>query len=237
MAAGRSIWITRAQPGADATAARLRDLGHEPVIAPLLSVRDLSPIIDLDGVGALAFSSANGVRAFAKLSPERGLRAFAVGAATAEAAKAAGFTGVLSADGDVDALAAAIAARGREIGGIVLHAAAAQPAGDLVGALGAAGVSALAVAVYETVVEKPGKTLLDALGDIDLVLVHSPRAAKALAPILGRQPAPRLRALCISRAAAAPLKAPQAKGKLGGVAFAPFPIETALLNLIDRQPD
>ncbi len=237
MGAGRCIWITRAQPGADATAARLREMGHKPILSPLLSVRNLAPAIDLDGVGALAFSSANGVRAFASLSSERSLRAFAVGAATAEAAKAAGFTRVLSADGDVEALAAAIAARGRELDGSLLHAASAQPAGDLVGALALAGVSARAVAVYETVVEKPDKAFLDGLGEIDLALVHSPRAGKALAQILGRQAAPRLRALCISRAAAAPLKAPQAKGKLGGVAFAPFPIETALLNLIDRQPD
>ena len=73
--------------------------------------------------------------------------------------------------------------------------------------------------------------------EIELALVHSPRAAKVLALILGRQPAPRLRALCISKATAAPLKAPQGRGKLASVAFAPFPIETALLNLIDRQPD
>src|ERR1700760_3247119 len=91
------IWITRAQPGADATAERVRLMGHEPIIAPLLAVK-LAPGVDvsLSGVAALAFTSANGVRAFADLSGERAIRVFAVGAATAEAAKAAGFRLVLS---------------------------------------------------------------------------------------------------------------------------------------------
>jgi len=33
------IWITRAQPGAEATAAAVRKLGHEAFVAPLLEVR------------------------------------------------------------------------------------------------------------------------------------------------------------------------------------------------------
>ena len=49
------VWITRAQPGADATAERVRALGHEAVVAPLLAVRPLSDVeIDLTGVAALA---------------------------------------------------------------------------------------------------------------------------------------------------------------------------------------
>ena len=68
---GRKIWITRAQPGADATAERVRALGHRPVVAPLLAVQPvLGAEPDLSGVGALAFTSANGVRAFTALSPD-----------------------------------------------------------------------------------------------------------------------------------------------------------------------
>ncbi len=40
--AGR-IWVTRAEPGAEATAARLRALGHAPLVASLLGVRLLPP--------------------------------------------------------------------------------------------------------------------------------------------------------------------------------------------------
>ncbi|HET6969964.1 MAG TPA: uroporphyrinogen-III synthase, partial [Phenylobacterium sp.] len=100
------IWITRAQPGADATAERVRAMGHDAVVAPLLAVRPLLDVpVDLRGVAALAFTSANGVRAFADVSGERNLKVFALGAATAQAARAAGFKSVLSADGDVEALA------------------------------------------------------------------------------------------------------------------------------------
>ena len=132
----KRIWITRAQPGADATAERVRVLGHEPVVAPLLAVKVLPDAqVDLSGVAALAFTSANGVRAFADLSGERAMRVFAVGSATAEAAKAAGFKRVLSADGDVNALAIGISHRKNELIGEVLHPGALEPAGDLVSAL------------------------------------------------------------------------------------------------------
>ena len=96
MAARRQkIWITRAQPGADATAERVRALGHDAVVAPLLAVQVLPDVeIDLRGVAALAFTSANGVRAFADANGERGLKVFAVGAATAQAARKAGFKSV-----------------------------------------------------------------------------------------------------------------------------------------------
>jgi len=125
------IWITRAQPGADATAERVRALGHEAIVAPLLAVRVIPDVhIDLRGVAALAFTSANGVRAFADASGERGLKVFAVGAATAQAARAFGFKSVLSADGDVEALAEGIAVRRGELRGAVLHPGAAEPAGS-----------------------------------------------------------------------------------------------------------
>src|SRR3569833_2072762 len=145
------IWITRAQPGADATAERVRALGHEAIVAPLLAGRSLEDVqVDLAGVSARAFTSANGVRAFADICGERSLRVFAVGAATAQAARAAGFRLVLSADGDVDALAEGIALRRPELRGSVLHPGAAEPAGDLAGALVKHGVSARRLILYES---------------------------------------------------------------------------------------
>ena len=146
------IWITRAQPGADATAERVRALGHDAVLGPLLAVRNLPDVhVELAGVGALAFTSGNGVRAFAELSGERSLKVFAVGQATAQAARAAGFRSVLSSDGDVDALALGIEQRRNEIRGIVLHPGAAEMAGDLPAALEKFGVPATRLVVYETV--------------------------------------------------------------------------------------
>ena len=63
------IWVTRAEPGASATAGRLRALGLDPLVSPVLEVRPLEAAIDTDGAAALAFTSANAVRAFAAREP------------------------------------------------------------------------------------------------------------------------------------------------------------------------
>ena len=227
------IWITRARPGADATAERVRALGHDALIAPLLAVRNFEDVqVDLAGVAALAFTSANGVRAFAAICAERAIRVFAVGAATAQAARVSGFKLVLSADGDVDALAEGIGQRRGELRGAVLHPGAAEPAGDLAGALATYGVTARSLLLYETV---PVKLEAEAAGQLvqaDAVLLHSPRAAQVLAAVLKAHPAPKLRALGLSKAVVKPL----ARAKLASRAFPSMPMEGALLNLIDRAP-
>jgi uroporphyrinogen-III synthase len=229
----QKIWITRAQPGADSTAERVRALGYEPVVAPLLTVKLLADVaVDLSGVAALAFTSANGVRAFAALSGERAMRVFAVGSATAEAAKAAGFKRVLSADGDVSALAAGIGHRRSELIGAVLHPGALEPAGDLVGALEAQGVMARRLILYETVAAGIAPESVPSLVGCDAVLLHSPKAAQVLARLLKTNPAPQMRALGLSKAVLKPL----ARAKIGARAYPSMPLEGALLNLIDRNP-
>jgi len=216
------IWITRAEPGARLTAARLKAMGHEPVLAPLLEVHPLPGLVDLDGVGALAFTSANGVRAFAARCPDRSLPAFAVGAATAQAARAAGFSAVASAEGDVNALADLIAAAQDRIAGAVLAPGPREPAGDLPRALAAQGINARALALYETLPVAPPF----GMGPVDAVLLHSPKAAERLAVIFTGRIGPAV--YCISAAAAAPLAGrPFAK-----VAFADQPTEEALLALL-----
>ncbi|MDB5419496.1 MAG: hemD [Phenylobacterium sp.] len=225
------IWITRTQPGADSTAERVRAMGHEAIIAPLLAVHRVDNVeINLRGVAALAFTSANGVRAFAEQCGERELRVFAVGAATAQAARAVGFKTVLSADGDVEALAEGIAARRSQMRGAVLHPGAAEPAGDLAGALEKHGVEARRAILYETGPVKLSDAEAEMLVRADAALLHSPRAAKVLAGVLKAHPAPQLRALGLSKAVMRPL----ARTRLAAKAFPPFPLEAALLNLIDR---
>ena len=133
--APRVVWITRTEPAAQATAKSVRQLGLEAIVAPLLSVRrmDETPI-DLTDVSTIAFTSANAVAAFTERTKERGFRVFAVGDSTSLAARAARFTTVLSAQGDVQALADAMIGRKRELKGVILLPAAAEPAGDLEGA-------------------------------------------------------------------------------------------------------
>jgi uroporphyrinogen-III synthase len=225
----RTLWITRAQPGADATAVRVRELGIEPIVAPLLAVRAVEGAdLDLAGVSALAFTSANAVAAFSASSPERGLRVFAVGDATAAAARAQRFKSVLSAQGDVAALASALTARRRELAGVILYPAAAEPSQDLAGALEAVGLKVRQTAVYETVPVEPPETLVQRLPQIEGVLLHSAKAAQALALFLKGRPAPELVAYCLSREIARAL----GRAGLAQTLSAAQPNETALLALV-----
>jgi uroporphyrinogen-III synthase len=226
MSQGAPVWITRARPGALATAERVRAFGFEAVIDPLLTVETLHAEIDLTHVAGLAFTSANGVEAFAQLSEARGLPVFTVGRATARAAQGEGFASVSSADGDVEDLCELIAGAA---GGPVLWAGAKEPAGDLVGMLRGCGVIARGVAVYETMERAPSPETLARLDAPFTALVHSPRAAHVLAAILRERPASNLRALCLSEAVAAPLLG---LSELRSLAFAPRPDETALLELL-----
>ncbi|WP_343698330.1 uroporphyrinogen-III synthase [Caulobacter sp.] len=223
MEAGAPVWITRARPGAEATAERVQALGFTPLIDPLLAVAALDVEIDLDHVAALAFTSANGVEAFARLHDARFLPVFAVGRATARAAETLGFRSVSSADGDVEDLARLVVGAA---GGPVLWAGAKEPAGDLVGMLRECGVMAHGIAVYETVERAPAKATLTTA---TTVLLHSPRAARGLAAILAERPAPNLRVLCLSKAVAAPLAG---LVEPGSVAVAPRPDESAMLELL-----
>jgi uroporphyrinogen-III synthase len=217
----RQVWVTRAAPAAESTAERVRALGFDAVVAPLLQVRPVGAgPIDVNGVGALAFTSVNGVEAFAARSAWRDARVFAVGAATGAAARSAGFKDILTSEGGVAALARVVAAHRRDIAGAVLHPAAAEVAGEL----SAAGVPIRTVTVYETTATPRDAGFEARIADIHAALVHSAKAARQLAEILRRRPAPGLRLLCLSPAVAAPLR--------GEISTAALPNEEALLNLL-----
>ena len=228
------IWVTRAEPEAEATARRLRTRGHSPLIAPVLAVRQLDRAPNLGGVGAIAFTSRNGVRAFAALCSERALPCFAVGGSTARAARDIGFSSVQASAGDALALAAFIAGRRSSFQGHVLHAAPEAPAQDLIGALTGLGVVARAHVVYRAEPLPLAPAALSALEadpiELDGVLVHSPQAARSLAQYPALElAAPELVAFCISAAAAEPLN----RLNFQALRAAPLPNELSLLNLIE----
>lgn len=95
------VLVTRAEDQAEQTAARLRERGHVPVLAPLGIVMPLPCFLDGAVPACLAATSRN---AFVGLAPPpddwRGAPLVAVGSATAEAARALGFRRVEVADGD-----------------------------------------------------------------------------------------------------------------------------------------
>lgn len=101
----RPLWILRPEPGASASAARARALGLAVHVHPLFASEPLAwtrPESDFD---ALLLTSANAARLAGAL-PD--LPVHAVGAATAEAARAAGARVVTVGSGGVDALLAAL---------------------------------------------------------------------------------------------------------------------------------
>ena len=223
MTAPARIWVTRAEPGASRTAARLQAMGFEPIIAPMLAIENLTPPVpDLAPFNVLAFTSINGVAAFAALTRERDRPVFAVGDATAQAARDAGFADVRSASGDLHALARLISSELNDA--VVLVPQAEIPAGDFDAALADSG--ARHVSIQPLIVYRARPTTVAAPTTFDAILIHSPRAAKRLA----EQGAARLShavTVCISAAAAAPLVA------LGlAPAVARTPDEASLLTIL-----
>ena len=203
------VLITRpiedAKPLADALAER----GIDVLIEPLLEISQFDNVeIDLQGVQALLFTSANGVRAFAALSPRRSLRVFAVGDGSAEAARRAGFDEVESARGDVEALAALVVDRLRPEDGILFHAAGTVTAGDLKSRLEALGYQVRRAQLYDAKIATALSTETRAnltLGGIDAVLLFSPRTARTFADLWRAAGSPSLgniEALCLSAAVA-----------------------------------
>jgi uroporphyrinogen-III synthase len=144
---GMKVIVTRPSPDAEAFAAEVLKIGAEPILSPVMVIRQRPHAVDLAGVAGLAFTSANGVRAFSMLTTERRLPVFAVGAATADAAAEAGFANIVTAKGDVMSLSRLIAQA--KPSGAVLHLAGSDRAGDLVTMLADYGVAARRAVIYD----------------------------------------------------------------------------------------
>ena len=202
--------MTRPEPDATAFAAQCREAGIDPVLAPLFDIALRADTVDCSNVRGVAFTSANGVRAFAALSERRDLPAFVVGDASARAAADAGFVSVTSASGDVTSLAEKIAAAGNEPTGDILHVAGTHLAGDLAALLSSHGIAARRTVIYEAkaATSVPG-AMADFLNDPadGWVSLFSPRTAEIFfrltekAGLVGHLPSKR--AACLSNAVAA----------------------------------
>ena len=104
----RLLTVLRPEPGNAATCARIVAAGGAALALPLFEIRPLPweppPV---EGFDALILTSANAVRhGGAGLAHYRDLPVFAVGAATADAARAAGFRIAATSSGDAAALGA-----------------------------------------------------------------------------------------------------------------------------------
>ncbi|HEX3485329.1 MAG TPA: uroporphyrinogen-III synthase [Micropepsaceae bacterium] len=230
------LLVTRPQDDAENLAGFLRKRGHDPVIAPVMEVQTLSGLpLALEGVQALLATSANGIRAASLRTERRDLTIYAVGPQTAEAARQAGFTVVISADGDAAALVETVAREADPAKGILLHAAGAETAGRLRQALQARGFRVETEVLYEALpVAKLPPAAQEALSDgmLDGVLLFSPRSAKTFAALVQTaglaSSCEGLTAFCISTATAEAL----APLTFATMAIAGVPNQDAMLDLI-----
>jgi uroporphyrinogen-III synthase len=230
------LLVTRPEPDAERTGATLRARGHDVLLAPLLRVEAIACDLGEAAYGAVVMTSANAARAVAA-HPSRAvlaaLPAFTVGRRTAEAARAAGFADVRSADGDKADLAALIRAEYEAARGPLLYLAGEDRAGEL--DLSASGVAVVTTVIYRAVAaERFPDAVADALAAsaIDGVLHFSRRSAQAYLAcgcrddLLAGALAPLQ--LCLSAAVAAPLAAAGA----ALIRIAPHPDEAAMIELV-----
>ena len=128
----RRVLITRPIDDAVPLTASLKARSVEALVEPMMTIRSTEePLPDLDGVQGLLFTSANGVRGFMTRTDRRDFTAYAVGEATGEAARRAGFTKVEVAGGDVVTLAALVIAQCKPDAGKLIHVAGTHVAGNL----------------------------------------------------------------------------------------------------------
>jgi uroporphyrinogen-III synthase len=231
------ILITRPEPGAAETAARLAAAGIGAVLAPGLVLTPRA--FRLPSCQAVLVTSRAGARALP--APIPGVPVLAVGAASAAPAAAAGWA-TLAAEGTAESLAALAAARLDPGAGPLLLAVGQGYALDLAAALRGRGFRVIRRIAYAAT---PGLTLPEPAmaslrgGCVTHVLFHSPRsawcairlfAAAGLLPAVADGVAVAIspRVALAARQALAPLA-------FRAVAVASRPSEDALLGLLGRQ--
>lgn len=177
------VLVLRPERAARRTAEALAAMGHEAILAPVLTIEDMASEISAGPFDAVLATSANGLRKL-KSRPEIAvlsrLPLIAVGDRTAEAGREAGFSTVHVADGDGRALAAEARARFPD-GSRFLHAAGADRAFDVAGALARHGYEVEVVELYRaTAADRLPASAATALaaGAVDGALHHSRRIAE-----------------------------------------------------------
>jgi uroporphyrinogen-III synthase len=234
------VLVTRPEAEGERTAARLRALGHEVWLAPLLRIEPVTDLAFGPGPWAgVAFTSANAVRAVAshpRLAELATLAAYTVGTRTREAAAAAGFARAFSAEGDVEDLVRLVETHAGSILPI-LYFAGSERAGDLAAALAPTGRSVEPVIAYRArIMSDFDADVRDAIAHrrIEAVLHYSARSAAAFlaaAEATGLMEfAKNAKHFCLSAQVAAPLTAAGARN----VSIAAEPNENALIDLIER---
>lgn len=235
------LLVTRPEPEATRQGQALAARGHEPVLAPLLTIEPLKDVsLELDGAQALIATSRNALRALGShpaLAQARRLPLFAVGEATAAEATELGFAEVTIGPGTGETLARLLAERLKPSAGPLVHLSGETVAFDLKSALEARGFAVKQPILYRAVaamaLPRDAVSRLKA-GQLDGVVLMSPRTAAIFAALAGQHcavtQASRLNCYCLSAAVAQAVKPLEARAIV-----AARPREEDLLALIDSD--
>jgi uroporphyrinogen-III synthase len=228
--------VTRPEPEARDTAARLAALDIEATVCPLLEFETLpTSLPDAKGFAAIALTSGSALRALEErgaLAGFRGLRAYTVGDRTADRAREAGFADVTSAGGSLADLAELLAHAG--VSGPIFYPVGRDQSGDLAKSLAPYGVMVITAQVYAM---NPAETLPIGIkqdlveGQIGAALFYSRRTAETFVRLagdgIGRSVRTRLGVLCLSETVAEPL----VDAHFVRVGLADYPSEEAMMGL------
>lgn len=210
------LLVTRPEPDGERSAARLRALGHDVAVAPALRTKTVAATFAGGPFAAVVITSANAARALANHARRGELIAlplFAVGARSADAAREAGFSAVVSADGDADDLVDLLAARFSGTAARLIYLAGEDRTGDLAGRLAPHGIAVETAVIYRAVRNGEFPRQLGAAlaaGPLGGVLHYSRRSVEAF--LAGAREAGLLQGalaatqFCLSAEVAAPLE-------------------------------
>lgn len=236
------VLVTRTQSASRKTAERLAALGHEPVILPLAQAEH-HPDAVLSALArphaALAITSAEALKACPAdgrvLQPHLETPLFAVGAATATAARALGFSNVRSADGDGEALSACIAQAAIDWSKPLLYLAGHPRKASLEQGLARHDIPAVTVEAYRMQpIDYSSEEIIEQLAGkgIDAVLLYSAETARRLFALPVQAELANLFAaaqfFCLSRDIAEKVPEPFSHK----VSIAPRPDEDGLFSLL-----
>ncbi len=228
--------VTRPDPDAGETAARLAALDIEAALCPLLSHQTLpTSLPDSAGFAAIALTSANALRALEErgvLDQFKHLPAYTVGDRTAGVAEDMGFGFVQSAGGALADLVELLAHA--RLQGPIFYPTGRDQSGDLAKSLAPFGVMVIAAQVYamNAATELPAQIVGELEdGSIDAVLFYSRRTAETFARLcegkLSRLSRLELGVLCLSETIAEPL----VDAHFVRVGLADYPSEEAMMAL------
>ena len=230
-----TLFITRPRPDAERTCAVLAEAGINAAPAPLMRIEPTgTPLPETDSDTVLAFTSANGVRAWQERAGAN-RPAFVVGEATARAAEDAGLYVEAIAGGDVDQLFALL--QEKAAGRSILHVRGVHGTGDLARRLKETGLKAEAAELYEAkaVTSLPADLAKAVREGSHAIGVFSPRTMRLfvdLASDAGLKPAlANMTAYCLSQAVA------EARGntQFGHVEVAEAPQLAAFVDMVQSR--